>query len=72
MATLIIYLNDPDAGGATIFPDIGLEIAAVRGNAVFFSYERAHPGTGTLHGGTPVTRGEKWIATRWMRERPYC
>jgi prolyl 4-hydroxylase len=72
VATLIIYLNDPDAGGATIFPDIGLEIAAVRGNAVFFSYERAHPGTGTLHGGTPVTRGEKWIATRWMRERPYC
>jgi prolyl 4-hydroxylase len=25
----------------------------------------------TLHGGTPVAEGEKWIATRWMRERPY-
>lgn len=71
VATLIIYLNDPEAGGATIFPDIGLEIAAVMGNAVFFSYERPDPGTRSLHGGTPVTRGEKWIATRWLRERAY-
>jgi prolyl 4-hydroxylase len=71
VATLIIYLNDPQGGGATIFPDLGLEVAAVQGNAVFFSYDRPHPSTRTLHGGTAVTRGEKWIATRWMREGPY-
>jgi prolyl 4-hydroxylase len=71
VATLIMYLNNVECGGATIFPGLALEVAPIRGNAVFFSYDRAHPDTGTLHGGTPVTRGEKWIATRWMRERPY-
>jgi prolyl 4-hydroxylase len=71
VATLITYLNTPDAGGATIFPELGLEIAPIKGNAVFFSYDHPHPNTLTLHGGTPVAQGEKWIATRWMRELPY-
>ncbi len=71
VGTLITYLNTPDAGGATVFPDIGLEVAAIRGNAVFFAYERPTPASRTLHGGTPVTAGEKWIATRWMREGVY-
>jgi prolyl 4-hydroxylase len=26
----------------------------------------------TLHGGAPVRAGEKWIMTKWMREREYC
>ena len=71
VATLIVYLNTPDAGGATVFPDIGLEVAAIRGHAVFFAYERPIPASRTLHGGTPVAAGEKWIATRWMREGVY-
>ena len=65
---LVMYLNAPEGGGATTFPDVGLEVAPVRGNAVFFSYDRAHPATGTLHGGAPVTAGEKWVATKWLRE----
>ncbi|MEO6269893.1 MAG: 2-oxoglutarate-dependent dioxygenase, partial [Lautropia sp.] len=24
-----------------------------------------------LHAGTPVARGDKWIATKWLRQRPY-
>jgi prolyl 4-hydroxylase len=71
VATLITYLNTVDAGGATVFPDIGLEVAAIRGHAVFFAYDRPQPVSRTLHGGTPVTAGEKWIATRWMRESVY-
>ena len=68
VGTLVMYLNTPDAGGATTFPDVGLEVAPVRGNAVFFSYTRAHPSTQTLHGGAPVTAGEKWVATKWLRQ----
>ena len=68
VGTLVMYLNTPDGGGGTVFPDVGLEVAPVRGNAVFFSYERAHPSTKTLHGGAPVTAGEKWVATKWLRE----
>jgi prolyl 4-hydroxylase len=68
VGTLVMYLNTPEGGGSTTFPDVGLEVAPVRGNAVFFSYDRAHPDTRTLHGGAPVTAGEKWVATKWLRE----
>jgi prolyl 4-hydroxylase len=68
VGTLVIYLNTPEGGGSTLFPDAGLEVAPVRGNAVFFSYDRAHASTKTLHAGAPVTAGEKWVATKWLRE----
>jgi len=67
VASLVMYLNTPPRGGATNFPDVGLEVAAVKGNAVFFSYDRAEASTGTLHGGMPVIAGEKWVATKWLR-----
>jgi prolyl 4-hydroxylase len=68
VGTLLMYLNTPLAGGATTFPDAGLEIAPVRGHALFFSYDRPQPSTKTLHGGAPVTAGEKWVATKWLRQ----
>jgi len=68
VGTLIMYLQVPAAGGGTTFPDIGLEVAPVKGHALFFSYDRPHESTGTLHGGAPVTDGEKWVATKWLRE----
>ena len=71
LATLVIYLQEPEQGGATTFPDIGLEVAPKRGTAVFFSYERPDPATRTLHGGAPVLAGEKWVATKWLREREF-
>jgi prolyl 4-hydroxylase len=71
VATVIMYLSEPAKGGATVFPDIQLAVSPIRGNAVFFSYERAHPTTKSLHGGAPVIDGEKWIATKWLREREF-
>lgn len=71
VGTVVMYLNEPTRGGGTTFPDVGLEVAPVRGHAVFFSYNRPHPGTMTLHGGAPVLEGEKWVATKWMRERVF-
>ncbi|MRD47661.1 2-oxoglutarate-dependent dioxygenase [Caenimonas koreensis DSM 17982] len=71
VGTVVMYLAEPEKGGGTVFPDIRLEVAPKRGNAVFFSYERAHPSTKTLHGGAPVLAGEKWIATKWLRERRF-
>ena len=68
VASLVCYLNTPAQGGATVFPDVQLEVAPVKGNAVFFSYDRPHPVTRTLHGGSPVVEGEKWVATKWLRE----
>lgn len=72
LATLVMYLNEPVRGGGTIFPDIGLEVAPRRGHAVFFNYDRPSPVTRTLHGGAPVIEGEKWVATKWLREREFA
>lgn len=71
VATVVMYLNDPVRGGGTTFPDVGLEVAPQRGNAVYFAYDRPHPATRTLHGGAPVLEGEKWVATKWLREREF-
>jgi prolyl 4-hydroxylase len=68
VATVVIYLNEPTAGGATVFPDAQFECMPVRGNAVFFNYSRPDPSSRSLHAGAPVIQGEKWIATKWLRE----
>ena len=68
VATLVMYLNTPQQGGGTVFPDVSLEVAPIKGNAVFFSYDRPHAATRTLHGGAPVVAGDKWVATKWLRE----
>lgn len=71
VGTLVMYLNTPERGGATTFPAAQLEVVAQRGNAVFFSYPQPHPSSGTLHGGAPVLAGEKWVATKWLREQEF-
>jgi prolyl 4-hydroxylase len=68
VGTLVMYLNTPTRGGGTTFPDVGLEVAPVKGNAVFFSYDKPDVSTRTLHGGAPVLEGVKWVATKWLRE----
>lgn len=72
VATLVMYLQEPVQGGATTFPDVGLEVAPKRGTGVFFSYDRPDPATRSLHGGAPVLVGEKWVATKWLREREFA
>ncbi|HTN49314.1 MAG TPA: 2OG-Fe(II) oxygenase [Burkholderiaceae bacterium] len=73
IATLIMYLNDVEAGGSTVFPEVGIDVLPRRGNAVYFAYcaENGVLDPRSLHGGSPVGAGEKWIATKWFRERDY-
>ncbi|WP_233839847.1 2OG-Fe(II) oxygenase [Dyella sp. 2HG41-7] len=69
IASIVMYLNTPEAGGGTAFPEIGLTVTALRGTAVYFAYDTGD--TASLHAGLPVEKGEKWIATKWLRERPF-
>lgn len=73
VATLIMYLNDVESGGETIFPELDFAVAPRKGGAVFFSYcdDAGKLDRLTLHGGAPVIRGEKWIATKWVRQKTY-
>ena len=73
IATLVMYLNDVEAGGSTVFPEVGIDVLPRRGNAVYFAYcsETGALDSRSLHGGSPVSAGEKWIATKWFRQREY-
>lgn len=44
----------------------------MQGNACVFAYRDAHGALDplTLHSGNAVVDGEKWIAVKWLRERP--
>jgi prolyl 4-hydroxylase len=73
VATLVIYLNEVAGGGDTVFPRIGLAIKPRSGCGVYFEYCNAagELDERCLHAGAPVSNGEKWIATKWLRQRPY-
>jgi prolyl 4-hydroxylase len=71
--TAIAYLNDGFEGGATAFPDLGLSLRLGVGDVLLFRNSDAHqqPDPRMVHAGEPVTSGEKWIATRWIRHGPH-
>ena len=72
-STLLAYLTDVEAGGETVFPRAGWSVHPARGNAVYFesSNSRGQLDPLSLHAGRPVSRGEKWIVTKWMRQRRF-
>lgn len=74
VSTMVMYLNTVEAGGETIFPDAGMAVGPQKGCAVYFRYCNGQGQIDplTLHGGAPVTAGEKWIMTKWMRQRQYA
>ena len=71
ISTLVLYLNDVEEGGTTFFPKLNLTVCPQKGMAVYFEYFYNDPIVNelTLHAGTPVVKGEKWIATQWMRRQ---
>lgn len=71
--TVCVYLNAVQAGGATEFPVPGLRIDPLPGRAVIFDNlaPDGSPDPDSLHAGTPVDAGEKWLATLWIRQGRY-
>ena len=73
VSTLVTYLNDVPEGGQTVFPQLGLAMSPIRGNACYFEYgdDEGRVDARSLHASAPVTRGEKWVVTKWMRARRF-
>ncbi|XAR48776.1 Procollagen-proline dioxygenase [Bertholletia excelsa] len=85
IATMLMYLSDNIEGGETYFPVgnsgecscggkmmKGLCVKPVKGDAVLF-WSMGLDGQSdpsSIHGGCEVLSGEKWSATKWMRQRP--
>jgi len=71
ISTLVLYLNDVEEGGTTFFPKLNLTVCPQKGMAVYFEYfyNDSIINELTLHAGAPVVKGEKWIATQWMRRQ---
>lgn len=74
LVTCLLYLNEPDEGGGTSFPNLDLEIRAKSGRMLLF--HNCHKGSAlrhqdSLHGGMPVLSGEKWACNFWFREKLY-
>lgn len=70
LQTALVYLNDDYDGGETRFVRTGLTVKGGAGDVILFRNEGMDGGPNPLseHAGLPVTRGVKYLATRWIRE----
>jgi len=73
VSTMVTYLNDVECGGETVFPEAGWAVSPQRGNAVYFEYcnSQNQLDHASLHASNPIERGEKWVASKWMRQRRF-
>lgn len=71
--TAMVFLNAPDGGGATDFKKLGLTIVPQPGTLLAWNNmdARGAPNVFTMHEGTTVTAGAKYIITKWFRERDW-
>jgi prolyl 4-hydroxylase len=70
--TFLVYLNDDFEGGETEFLTSRLKFKGTKGDGLLFrnAAASAQPDPSSRHAGLPVTAGEKYLASRWIRERP--
>ncbi len=71
--TVMLYLNAPEAGGATRFKVVDKIIQPEPGKMVAWSNRRADgsPNPATLHQAMKVRAGVKYVITKWYRELPW-
>jgi len=68
--TAMIFLNEPEEGGTTEFPHLGLGVRPQAGMMLIWNNMQLDGSLNykTLHTGTPVTRGVKHVITKWYRQ----
>jgi prolyl 4-hydroxylase len=71
--TVMIYLNEPEAGGATRFKTIDKIVQPEVGKLLAWNNLRPDgtPNPATIHQGMKVRAGVKYVITKWFREREW-
>ncbi|MEP6091846.1 MAG: 2OG-Fe(II) oxygenase [Erythrobacter sp.] len=71
--TAMVFLNDVEQGGETHFTDIGIKVEPKTGVLLIWNnaLPDGSPNEGTIHAGTPVLKGTKYIITKWYRTRAW-
>lgn len=73
LATFLMYLNDGYEGGELEFVKVGFSYKGRAGDGIFFaSLREGKPDPKSLHGARKVTRGEKYILSQWIHDRPFA
>ena len=69
--TAMCFLNDVEEGGATDFNHIGINIPPQQGALVMWNNARPDgtPNPDTMHAGSKVIKGTKYVITKWFRTR---
>jgi predicted 2-oxoglutarate/Fe(II)-dependent dioxygenase YbiX len=72
IVTVLVYLNEGYEGGETEFPKLGWRFKGKLGDALIFwnLNQQGERELDSLHAGLPVTKGEKWLLSKWVRQRP--
>jgi hypothetical protein len=70
IASIVTYLNDVEEGGETNFPFLDIMVKPKKGMSIYFEYtdDKANTTTQCRHESLPVISGEKWVATKWLRQ----
>lgn len=73
ITTFLLHVVAADAGGATSFRALDLEVPAAPGRLVFWLNLRdnGHADHRMIHAGAPVEQGTKLTLTTWQREHPF-
>ena len=71
--TAMVYLNPVEGGGSTDFTELGLSIEPKPGAILMWNNADLEgvPNRWTIHSGTQVSAGVKYIITKWYRTRKW-
>lgn len=71
--TAMAFLNEVAKGGHTDFTQIGVSVEPKPGVLLVWNnaLPDGTPNPDTLHAGTPVQEGVKYVLTKWYRTRPW-
>eukprot|EP01120_Amphizonella_sp_Union-15-10_P016240 TRINITY_DN84_c0_g1_i1.p1 TRINITY_DN84_c0_g1~~TRINITY_DN84_c0_g1_i1.p1 ORF type:complete len:262 (-),score=44.11 TRINITY_DN84_c0_g1_i1:124-909(-) len=72
LASVIIFLEEPEQGGEVYFPEAKIKIPCKKGDALLYFNLKADGSLdeASVHSFAKVVKGNKWTLTKWLRQSP--